>query len=170
MKSTLSQDKGIDLGEATIATIPVAVLRMEPDELTSKGVLSFREGFDDLDYLVFAMLSLPSGREVTLVRHTNAPSPGTEVCVVPEETAIVLTIIETIKTLNIAVTDLSWIHPDCANVPMDISQDQLEQVIALYKQSSARDVTVDPEMKHQIKTQLQTQDNLVPASKTPNQP
>jgi Cdc6-like AAA superfamily ATPase len=119
MKSTLSQDKGIDLGEATIATMPVAVLRMEPDELTSKGVLSFREGFDDLDYLVFAMLSLPSGRKVTLVRHTNAPSPGTEVCVVPEETAIVLTILETIQTLNLTVADLSWIHPDYASAVID---------------------------------------------------
>ncbi|WP_404788964.1 tetratricopeptide repeat protein [Altericista sp. CCNU0014] len=131
MKSVLSQDKGIDLGEATIATMPVAVLRMEPDELTSTGVLSFREGFDDLDYLVFAMLSLPSGREVTLVRHANAPNPGTEVCVVPEEKAIAsslravthqesaLAILETVKTLNLTVADLSWIHPDYAEAVMD---------------------------------------------------
>jgi hypothetical protein len=119
MKSVLSQDKGIDLGEATIATMPVAVLRMEPDELTSKEVLSFREGFDDLDYLVFATLLLPSGREVTLVRHANAPSPGTEVCVVPDEKAIVLTILETVQTLNLTVADLSWIHPDYASAVMD---------------------------------------------------
>jgi hypothetical protein len=131
MKSVLSQDKGIDLGEATIATIPVAVLRMEPDDLTRTGVLSFREGFDDLDYLVFAMLSLPSGREVTLVRHANAPSPGIEVCVVPSEKAIAsslrtvthqesaLAILETVKTLNLTVADLSWIHPDYAEVVMD---------------------------------------------------
>jgi hypothetical protein len=134
MKSVLSQDKGVDLGEATIATMPVAVLRMEPDELTSKGVLSFREGFDDLDYLVFATLLLPSGREVTLVRHANAPSPGTEVCVVPDEKVIAsspravahqesaLTILETVKTLNLTVADLSWIHPDYANVVMDNSE------------------------------------------------
>jgi hypothetical protein len=122
MKSVLSQDKGLDLGEATIATMPVAVLRMEPDELTRKGVLSFCEGFDDLDYIVFATLLLPSGREVTLVRHANAPSPGTEVCVVPDEKAIVLTIIETLKTLNLTVADLSWIHPDYANVVMDNSE------------------------------------------------
>jgi hypothetical protein len=120
MKITLSQDEGIDLGEATTATMPVAVLRMEPDELTSTKALNFRAGFDDLDYLVFATLSLPSGREVTLVRHTNAPNPGTEVCVVPHENEIAshqesaLSILETLKTLHLSVADLSWIHPDYA--------------------------------------------------------
>jgi GTPase SAR1 family protein len=125
MKSILSQDQLIDLGEATFATMPVAVLQFEPNELTQIRFLNFREGFDDLDYLVFATLFLPSGCEVTLVRHTNAPSPGTEVCVVPDEKAIAphqesaLTIIEMVKTLNLTVADLSWIHPDYAAFVID---------------------------------------------------
>jgi hypothetical protein len=125
MKSILSQDKLIDLGEATFATMPVAVLQFEPNELTKIRFLKFREGFDDLDYLVFATLFLPSGCEVTLVCHTNAPSPGTEVCVVPEEKVIAphqesaLTIIETLKTLHLTVANLSWIHPDYASAVMD---------------------------------------------------
>jgi hypothetical protein len=125
MKSILSQNKLIDLGEATFATMPVAVLQLEPNELTKTRFLNFREGFDDLDYLVFATLFLPSGREVTLVRHINAPSPGTEVCVVPDEKSIAphqesaLTIIETVKTLNLTMANLSWIHPDYASAVMD---------------------------------------------------
>jgi hypothetical protein len=110
MKSAPNQDKLINLGEVTFATKPIAVFRLEPNELATARCLNFREGFDDLDYLVFATLFLPSGCEVTLVRHTSAPSPGTEVCVVPEQKEIELTILETIKTLNLTAADLSWIH------------------------------------------------------------
>jgi hypothetical protein len=112
MRNSLNQSDLINLSEVTFATNPVAVLRLEPDELPTAKSLNFREGFDDLDYLVFATLLLSSGREVTLVRHTNAPNPGTEICMVPEDNAIALTILESIKILNLTKADLSWTLQD----------------------------------------------------------
>jgi hypothetical protein len=60
-----------------------------------------------------------------LVRHKHAPSLGTEICVVPDETAIAphqesaLTILETVEILKLTVADLSWIHPEYASTVMD---------------------------------------------------
>ena len=92
------------------ATMPVAVIRWEPEELIEQKFLKFHQGFDDLDYVVFSMLSLPSNRCVTLVRHKNSPSLGTEICIVPNEAFVVETLVETIRVLNLSIEDLSWIH------------------------------------------------------------
>lgn len=105
-----TQDQLVDLNEATDATTPVAVICWEPEKLTKQKSLEFREGFDDLDYLAFSMLSLPSNRPVTLVRHKNSPSLGTEICVVPNEPAVAETLVETIQVLNLSIVDISWIH------------------------------------------------------------
>lgn len=110
MTAVPTQNQLKDLGEATPATMPVAVIRREPSELAERKSLKFREGFDDLDYVVFSTLSLPSGHRVALVRHKNSPSPGTEVCVVPNEPAVAEALLETIRVLNLSVEDLSWIH------------------------------------------------------------
>jgi energy-coupling factor transporter ATP-binding protein EcfA2 len=119
MKSALDENQLIDLGEVTLATMPVAVLQIEPDELMTTRSLRFREGYDDLDSLVFATLSLPSGREATLVRHTHSPNSGTEICVLPDEIENSHSILETVEMLGLTVADLVWIHPDCASVVMN---------------------------------------------------
>ena len=110
MNTIPTQDQLEDLCEATPATMPVAVIRWEPEELIEQKFLKFHQGFDDLDYVVFSMLSLPSNRCVTLVRHKNSPSLGTEICIVPNEAFVVETLVETIRVLNLSIEDLSWIH------------------------------------------------------------
>jgi hypothetical protein len=92
-------------------TKAIAVLRQEPSELEARGSLKFEKGYDDLDYLVFSVLSLLSKHRVALIRHERAPSPGTEICVVANEPAVIETLIETIQFLNVSTQDLSWIHP-----------------------------------------------------------
>jgi hypothetical protein len=106
------QNALVDLGDITSATMPVAVLLKRPEELAKEASLQFSEGFDDLDYVTFSAFALPSGRSVALVHHKNAPNPGTEICLVPDELAIPSTLEEALKVLKLSVKDLSWIHPD----------------------------------------------------------
>jgi hypothetical protein len=97
-------------------TIPetnlVAIIRQEPAEITRFNRLEFRPSFDDLDYLIFATLSLPSGDRIGLIRHQNSPSPGTEICVSYERPPTAVVIQEALSEMNLTVDDLTWIHPE----------------------------------------------------------
>jgi hypothetical protein len=68
------QDGLVELSDATSATMPVAVLSKEPDELAQHVSIRFSEGFDDLEYLTYSAFSLPSGSPAALVRHQNSPA------------------------------------------------------------------------------------------------
>jgi hypothetical protein len=105
------QDGLVELSDVTSATVPVAVLSKEPDELTKQGSIQFLEGFDDLDYVTFAAFSSPSGSPVAFVRHHNAPSSGIEICVVPSNISIIATLKEVLEALKFSTDAFSWIHP-----------------------------------------------------------
>jgi hypothetical protein len=111
MTNLPTQDDLVELSDVTSATMPIAVLSKEPDELIKQGSIQFSEGFDDLDYVTFAAFSLPSGSPIALVRHHNAPSPGIEVCVVPSNISIIATLKEVLEALQFSTEDFSWIHP-----------------------------------------------------------
>lgn len=99
--------------EDTIAeTKLVAMIRQEPAELLATNKLEFRSGFDDLDYLVFATLTLPSGDRLGLIRHDNSPATGTEICVRHDAENIPTVIQQAIAEMNLAIEDLTWIHPE----------------------------------------------------------
>lgn len=99
--------------EDTIAeTKLVAMIRQEPAELLAINKLEFRSSFDDLDYLVFATLTLPSGDRLGLIRHENSPTPGTEICVRPDAKNIPAVLQQAIAEMNLAIDDLTWIHPE----------------------------------------------------------
>jgi hypothetical protein len=100
-----------NLEDITPATMTVAMLKQEPHDLQTNNGLVFRSGYDDLDYLDFAMLTLPSGHDVTLVRHKGSPQPGTELCVRSDLDAVASVIRETCAFLNINESSLQWIHP-----------------------------------------------------------
>jgi hypothetical protein len=111
MIASLIQDSLVRFDDATPETMVVAMLRQEPVELSQRGTIEFDEGYDDLDYLVFSLLYLPSRRRIAFVRHRNSPSPGTEICVVPNELKIAAILVETIRFLNLSEEDILWIHP-----------------------------------------------------------
>jgi hypothetical protein len=90
----------------------VAMIRQEPAEISKLAKLEFRESWDDLDYLTFAILSLPSNNEVALVRHQCSPEPGTEICVSHNQQNVAEVIEETLNLLNLTSDDLTWVHPD----------------------------------------------------------
>jgi hypothetical protein len=99
----------------TNATIAVAVFRQDPLALETIAGINFRRGYNDLDYLRFAIIELPVG-EVALVYHERSPKPGTSLCVSPSNQDIPRTICEVVEFLKInPQEDISWIHPDYAD-------------------------------------------------------
>jgi hypothetical protein len=102
----------IPLEDSIPETKLVAIVNREPAEITKVNKLEFRPSFDDLDYLVFATLSLPSGDRLGLIRHQNSPSPGTEICVRHNQLNIAAVLQEAIAEMNLTIDDLTWIHPE----------------------------------------------------------
>ncbi|MBE9045110.1 hypothetical protein IQ255_11965 [Pleurocapsales cyanobacterium LEGE 10410] len=91
---------------------PVAVIRQEYTEIGHFDSLHFQKSYDDLDYLVFATLSLSSGDRVSLVRHEHSPNPGTEICISSDQQHILAVLLEVLDLLGLTVADLSWVHQD----------------------------------------------------------
>jgi uncharacterized protein YjbI with pentapeptide repeats len=97
--------------EDIIAEDIVAVIRQKPADISKLNGLEFQSSYDDLDYLTFAILSLPSGNKVALVRHQHSPEPGIEICVSHDRQNVAEVIKETLDEINLTSDDLTWIHP-----------------------------------------------------------
>ena len=104
--------KLIRFEESIPETKLVAIIRQEPSDIIASQQLKFIKSFDDLDYLTYAVLSLPSGNRVSLVRHQNSPQPGTEICVNRNLDTVTATIEEMLIAMNLTLKDLTWIHPE----------------------------------------------------------
>lgn len=101
----------VRLEDSIAETELVAMIRQEPAEIQMTNKLEFRSGFDDLDYLVFTTLSLPSGDRLGLIRHDNSPTLGTEICVRHDQENILAVLQAAIVEMNLSLEDLTWIHP-----------------------------------------------------------
>jgi hypothetical protein len=110
--TAITRQNLIRLEDSIPETKLVAIVRQEPAEITGAKKLEFRQSFDDLDYLVFATLSLPSGDRIGLIRHQNSPSPGTEICVSYDRRSGATILQEALGEMNLTVDDLTWIHPE----------------------------------------------------------
>ena len=102
----------VRLEDAIDETKLVAMIRQEPAEIMATNKLEFCSSFDDLDYLVFATLTLPSGDRLGLIRHENSPAPGIEICVRPDQKHIPVVLQQAIVEMNLDIKDFTWIHPD----------------------------------------------------------
>jgi hypothetical protein len=90
---------------------PIAVLRMEPDELAKSRRIKFRSGHDDLDRLRIARIRTADGQTFALVRHLHAPRPGTEIVTVTSSSDLWGDIQGVLERLNLTDKDLAWWHP-----------------------------------------------------------
>lgn len=102
----------VRLEDSIAETKLVAIIRQEPAEVKTKNKLEFHPSFDDLDYLVFATLSLPSGDRLGLIRHDNSPASGTEICVRQDIENIPAILKQAMAEMNLTIDDLTWIHPE----------------------------------------------------------
>ena len=116
----------VRLEDSIAETKLVAMIRQEPAEIQATNKLEFRSGFDDLDYLIFATLSLPSGDRIGLIRHDNSPSPGTEICVRQDLKNILAVLQQAMAEMNLTFDDLTWINPENERQARDISVSELE--------------------------------------------
>ena len=91
----------------TVATIP-----FEPEHFIHSHHLDFISSYDDLDFLIFASVPLPSGHRISLLRHQNAPYPGMEICLTPNLSSPSTVLSEALHVLNISLEDLAWVPPD----------------------------------------------------------
>ncbi|MBB4681117.1 hypothetical protein [Crossiella cryophila] len=56
----------------------IAVLAIEPHELTTRAGIQFGDHYTDLDNCKATALTLPSGRQVVLLKHRGNPTPGVQ--------------------------------------------------------------------------------------------
>ncbi|WP_299416119.1 hypothetical protein [Acaryochloris sp. IP29b_bin.148] len=112
MTNVFAANKLVELVEVTSAVVPIAIFQQSPAELSEQHSIEFQDGFDDLDYLKFSLLQLPSGKSATLIYHQNSPNPGMEVCVIADESDREGLIREVMQLLNLPTTAIMWVHPE----------------------------------------------------------
>jgi DNA-binding protein HU-beta len=95
----------MDFGE------PIAVLKIEPDQLARRHAIRFRAGYDDLDELRVARIKTPEGGEFALLRHVHAPKPGTEVVALSRSTNVSRDIASILNLLDLTLADVVWRVP-----------------------------------------------------------
>jgi hypothetical protein len=103
--------KLIQLEDLIPETNVVATIGQDVDTISKLHNLEFRSSYDDLDFLVFALLPLQSDIRVALVSHQNAPVPSIEICVRHDLQNVEDAIAQTLDRLNLTLEDLTWIDP-----------------------------------------------------------
>jgi hypothetical protein len=89
----------------------VATIGQNVETISKLNNLEFRSSYDDLDFLVFALLPLHSNIRVALISHQNAPIPSIEICVRHDLQNVGDAIAKTLDRLNLTPEDLTWIDP-----------------------------------------------------------
>ena len=88
----------------------IAVLGLEPHEITDRLQITFEESEDDLDQLVAAAVRI-GPRQYALVRHKHHPAPGTEVLTSCDSTSYAEDLHELLQELHLPESALTWTHP-----------------------------------------------------------
>jgi tetratricopeptide (TPR) repeat protein len=74
--------------------------------------LPLYDGYDDLDAIQFAFLTLPSGQTVTLGQYANSPQVGVDLYVDLKLQDVPAVTFEVCKYLAIPRQEVIWFHPD----------------------------------------------------------
>jgi hypothetical protein len=93
---------------------PIALLALEPGEISERTGLKFETTRDELDYLQAALFRTSGGTQFALARHQHAPIPGTEIVVNERTNDLSAALEEAISVLGFDVTELVWVHPEIA--------------------------------------------------------
>jgi hypothetical protein len=99
---------------ATAPLRPIAVLRLEPEDFTSRFGVEFEEGSDDLDFTRTALLRLGSGLEAGLLRYARSPEPGTELHAVAESVEAESALHDFLTEFGLDQNDVQWVLPQPA--------------------------------------------------------
>ena len=89
---------------------PIATIRLEPQDISSRSGIQFEPAADDLDELEAAVLRSKSGRQFALVRHRHQPNPGTDILTNENSRRLTKDLQEVLQFLRLKRGDLRWIH------------------------------------------------------------
>jgi hypothetical protein len=103
--------KLIQLEDLIPETNVVATIGQDVVAISKLNNLEFQSSYDDLDFLVFALLTLPSNIRVALVSHQHSPVPSIEICVRQDLDNVGDAIAQTLNILHLTSEELSWIDP-----------------------------------------------------------
>ena len=112
MTHVIDSQSLIDLDAVSDTIQPMARLALEPNELSKSGEIQFRDGFDGLDYLVFAQIDLTEGASSYLVRHQNAPEAGTLIYLEPGQDNLLRSLTQSLQTMGLSWENLDWLQPE----------------------------------------------------------
>ena len=104
-------------GSLARVTRPVAIVRLEPAQLSETCGVHFRSGHDDLDRLQWAEIAGTRGRTYALVRHQHSPRPGTEVLISSASTDPADDLKDALNALGLELSDVAWMHPEVVGRP-----------------------------------------------------
>jgi len=93
-------------------TRPVALLRLQPEELSARIGIQFQPAHDDLDMLDWARVVGLSGRPYALVRHRHSPEPGTQILVRSDSSDLWQDVVDVLKDLQLSERDPAWTAPE----------------------------------------------------------
>lgn len=101
----------VRLEEITPAYEYAAYFNVSIAPLVAHLSLKIFDGYDDLDNLQFAFLTLPSGETVTLIEYAGAP--GTSLCVdVKMQRNIPQIVFDSCVQLRVSRSEIEWLHED----------------------------------------------------------
>jgi hypothetical protein len=98
--------------EVTPANEYAAFFDASIESLAAHLDLPIFEGYDDLDDIRLAFLTLPSGATVTLGQYPRSPEPGTYLYVVAITQETPKLVVESCQQLKISKQEILWVHPD----------------------------------------------------------
>jgi Pentapeptide repeats (8 copies) len=109
---TPKQDRRVRFEEVTPTNTIVAFFDARLSSLVTRLHLPIYKGYDDLDEMQLAFLTLPSGQTVTLAQYENAPQIGVDIYVDLKTQNVPAVVFESCQYLEIPRSDIPWFHPD----------------------------------------------------------
>jgi tetratricopeptide (TPR) repeat protein len=109
---TARKQQRVRFEEVTPAHEYAAFFSVSIESLVAHLNLPIFAGYDDLDNLQLAFLTLKSGQTVTFGEYFNSPRPGTSLYIDSDRQNLAQIIIDSCQELQISQPEILWLHPD----------------------------------------------------------
>jgi hypothetical protein len=111
-QSTATTQQRVRFEEVTPAHEYAAFFSVPIESLLAHLNLPIFAGYDDLDNLQLAFLTLKSGQTVTLGQYFHSPKPGTSLYIDSDRQNLAQIVIDSCQELQISQPEIIWLHPD----------------------------------------------------------
>jgi hypothetical protein len=90
----------------------LAMLRIEPEQISKRTGIQFRETYDDLDYLKLAVIRTSSNKKFGLTRHLHAPEKGVVIHSSRSQNTLIEDLREILSILGVRIHEVRWVNSD----------------------------------------------------------